>query len=195
MDAAIPEHNGVYGGKWHITSLEGFELKEGLEYLKNGWEVGVEDPKCNYIPQMVISNMELGVALDAYRKLMVKRDEIINLEVRDCFREVKGSCFKGNTIYAMYSIANITVKNCPLTFEDVRNIIGKTCMMDMEIDLSGNKFYESGKDWSQIEAIEARFKSHPDLIHVKSLRMQDCGFSEEEKNKLEEMLRCFHVIL
>ena len=34
----VEEHNGVYGGKWHIVSLEGFELPEGLEYLKNSWE-------------------------------------------------------------------------------------------------------------------------------------------------------------
>ena len=34
----IEERNGVYGGKWHIVSPEGFDLPEGLEYLKNSWE-------------------------------------------------------------------------------------------------------------------------------------------------------------
>ena len=31
----VEEHNGVYGSKWHIVSTEGFDLPEGLEYLKN----------------------------------------------------------------------------------------------------------------------------------------------------------------
>ena len=31
----IEEHNGVCGGKWHIVCPEGFDLPEGLEYLKN----------------------------------------------------------------------------------------------------------------------------------------------------------------
>ena len=26
----VEEHNGVYGGKWHIVSPEGFDLPEGL---------------------------------------------------------------------------------------------------------------------------------------------------------------------
>lgn len=34
----IEEHNGVYDGKWHIVSVEGSDLPEGLEYLKNSWE-------------------------------------------------------------------------------------------------------------------------------------------------------------
>ena len=43
LEAAIPEHNGVYNGKWHITSLEGFNLKEGIEYLKKGWKEPVSE--------------------------------------------------------------------------------------------------------------------------------------------------------
>lgn len=42
-DAVITEHNGVYGGKWHIVSPEGFNLPEGLEYLKNSWEGSIEE--------------------------------------------------------------------------------------------------------------------------------------------------------
>ena len=37
----VEEHNGVYDGKWHIVSPEGFDLPEGLEYLKGGY---VEQP-------------------------------------------------------------------------------------------------------------------------------------------------------
>ena len=28
----VVEYNGVYNGKWHIISPQGFDLPEGLEY-------------------------------------------------------------------------------------------------------------------------------------------------------------------
>ena len=37
-DDVIKDHNGVYGGKWNIVTNEGFDLPEGMEYLKNSWE-------------------------------------------------------------------------------------------------------------------------------------------------------------
>ena len=39
----LEEYNGVYSGKWHIVSPEGFDLPERLEYLKNSWEGSIED--------------------------------------------------------------------------------------------------------------------------------------------------------
>jgi hypothetical protein len=30
----VEEYNGVYGDKWHIVSQKGFDLPEGLEYLR-----------------------------------------------------------------------------------------------------------------------------------------------------------------
>ena len=32
MIAEDVEYNGVYNGKWHIISPQGFDLPEGLEY-------------------------------------------------------------------------------------------------------------------------------------------------------------------
>ena len=56
---AIEEHNGVYGNKWHITTQEGFDLPEGLEYFKNCFKIMNYGKNFIYIPTVVISNMEL----------------------------------------------------------------------------------------------------------------------------------------
>ena len=37
VEDVVEEYNGVYCGKWHIISPEGFDLPEGLKYLKNSW--------------------------------------------------------------------------------------------------------------------------------------------------------------
>lgn len=37
VEDVVEEYNGVYSGKWHIISPEGFDLPEGLKYLKNSW--------------------------------------------------------------------------------------------------------------------------------------------------------------
>jgi len=39
----VEEYNGVYGDKWHIVSPEGFDLPEGLEYLRNSLEGSIEE--------------------------------------------------------------------------------------------------------------------------------------------------------
>ena len=67
MEDVVEEHNGVYGGKWHIVSPEGFDLPEGQEYLKNSWE-GSWDGHCTYRKErihkydacMKVSNVPLG---------------------------------------------------------------------------------------------------------------------------------------
>ena len=41
----VEEHNGIHCRKWPIVSLEGFELPEGLEYLKNRWEKNTQKYK------------------------------------------------------------------------------------------------------------------------------------------------------
>ena len=34
VEDVVEEYNGVYCGKWHIISPEGFDLPEGLKYLR-----------------------------------------------------------------------------------------------------------------------------------------------------------------
>ncbi len=53
----VEEHNGVYCGKWHIVSPEGFDIPEGLEYLKSSWEKELK----NYKENIVVKNIPLRV--------------------------------------------------------------------------------------------------------------------------------------
>ena len=69
----VEEHNGVYDDKWHIASPEGFDLPEGLEYLKNSWE-GSWDDHCTgrkerihkYDASIKVRNVPLG---DTFKKV------------------------------------------------------------------------------------------------------------------------------
>ena len=72
-DDVVEEHNGVYGGKWHIVSTEGFDLPEGHSYLKNSREGNWESfaygrPKriLKYYANIKVNNIPLGDALKGW---------------------------------------------------------------------------------------------------------------------------------
>ena len=91
----IEEHNGVYNGKWHIVSPEGFDLKEGLEYLKKSWEGSIEEETfCNkerifkYNAKIKISNVDLKLVLKKVSSLLVQVYAYgIDVEFIDCPRK------------------------------------------------------------------------------------------------------------
>ena len=66
----VEEHNGVYGGKWHIVSLEGFDLPEGLEYLKKADKSILGGVLWAYVPIIRISNLLLDEAFKNLEKLV-----------------------------------------------------------------------------------------------------------------------------
>ena len=68
------EHNGVYSGKWHIISPEGFNLPEGLDYLKNSWEKELQKYKAN----ILVKNIPLNITFE----------EIYSLLWRTCIEKV-----------------------------------------------------------------------------------------------------------
>ena len=75
----IEEHNDLYNGKWHIISQEGFDLKEGLEYLKNSWEGSMEEETFynkerifKYNAKIKISNVDLKLALKKVSSLLLQ---------------------------------------------------------------------------------------------------------------------------
>ena len=68
----VEEHNGVYNGKWHIVSPQGFDLPEGLEYLKDAQndEITVRGSG------MGLDEFVLGV-----RNVMNKSNVEVNVEI------------------------------------------------------------------------------------------------------------------
>ena len=91
----VEEYNGVYGGKWHIVSPEGFNLPEGLEYLKNSWEGSIEEETFNnkerifrYNAKIKISYVDLKLALKKVSSLLVQIYAYdTDVEIKDCPRE------------------------------------------------------------------------------------------------------------
>lgn len=59
VEDVVEEYNGVYCGKWHIISPEGFDLPEGLKYLKNSWGGDTQKYKAN----IEVKNVPLKTAL------------------------------------------------------------------------------------------------------------------------------------
>ena len=86
------EHNSIYGVKWHIVSIEGFDLPEGLEYLKNSWEVSVESRVLHgvkriqkYKASMLISYVRLDETLKKVIYLLGKLFAYdIDFEIINC---------------------------------------------------------------------------------------------------------------
>ena len=65
-DDVIKDHNGVYGGKWNIVTNEGFDLPEGMEYLKNSWEKNIQ----KYKAHIVVKDIPLSITLEKTYSLL-----------------------------------------------------------------------------------------------------------------------------
>lgn len=186
----IEEHNGVYGGKWHIVSPEGFDLPEGLEYLKNSWE-GSWDDHCmgrkkrihKYDASIKISNVPLG---DAFRKVFLVtkkfRAHETNLEIENCTGNTEE--MKQNYLdWAMYYVGNLSMHGCQLTFQDLALVMIRIYRKNNHYDLSNNTIFNKKPDqWKKLKT------SLSDISNAKiafsSFNLQGCNFSADEKENL-----------
>jgi len=86
------EYNGVYGGKWHIVSPEGFDLPEGQDYLKYSWEGSWEDYQLHgkerihrYVAKIKVSNVGLAEATEQLHHVLKKFwAHETDLEIENC---------------------------------------------------------------------------------------------------------------
>ncbi len=126
----IEEHNFIYGGKWHIVSPEGFELPEGLEYLKNSWEgsweyhcMGRKEGIHNYDASIKISNVTLRDAFEGLARALCEfRTYGTNLEIKNCIGNSKGidsACLSKITHFAN----DFFIQGCQLTFKELASIM------------------------------------------------------------------------
>lgn len=142
----LEEYNGVYGGKWHIISPEGFDFPERLEYLKNSWEGSIEDETFNnkerifkYNAKIKISHVDLKVALKRVSSLLVKLYACdTDLEIMDCPRKEIPLEISRLRIFPFMREFKIT--GCYLTYKDLNDIITCGSGMNELFSLSGNTF-------------------------------------------------------
>jgi len=175
----IEEHNGVYGGKWHIVSPEGFDLPEGLEYLKEMcMKCAPKDPslKCS---SMSFKDIAQGL------KFLEEKQEnfrLSDLEIAHCFRwgDVC-SCFES---IMQLDMDNFTVHGCTLTFKDLRIIIENLRSLD-QLNLSENSFMFCEEDWFNVEKLGMNLNRY----NISRLDMTKSNFSEDEKIRLSTLIK------
>lgn len=192
----IEEHNGVYGGKWHIVSPEGFDLPEGLEYLKNSWEgswddhcMGRKERICKYTANITVRNVHLEDAFrEIYRVLNKFTAYGTNLEIRNCF----GSLTTQRIDSVIPFAGDFRINGCQLTFRDLGHIICVTCSGKYKYDLSGNRF----ENLSQLKIFEKAFKIvKKESITGKSFDLRNCNFTEQDKIYLKEVLKRRNLLI
>ena len=187
----IEEHNGVYGGKWHIVSPEGFDLPEGLEYLKNSWEA--DRPGKARTHKYVASIKISGVLLkDAFEGLACVLCEFkaydTNLEIKNCAGNSNGisiNCLSKITYFAK----DVSIHGCQLTLEELSTIMCGACIMSTAFErsnsysLSGNVFTDrSLSQWKQLKHFLQDIKSSETPFKIFDLR--GCNFSALERKDL-----------
>ena len=182
----VEEHNGVYGGKWHIVSPEGFDLPEGLEYLKNSWDdqdIGKNRRTHKYIASIKISNVSLMKAIDdIYHVLNEFEAYDTDLEIQNC----SGSMKYPGINFVFYYLRNFSMHGVTLTLDYLSYIVGRCSMQANIYDLSGNIFVEKNfSSWNNLREELNIVKNSEKTFGFFDLR--DCNFSVLEKEELRQL--------
>jgi len=153
-NVVIAEHNGVYGGKWHIVSPEGFDLPEGLEYLKNSWEGSIEERISfnrkeifKYSAKIKVCHIDLYTSLKRVSSLLKDawsyRAEV---EFKDCPRKCTSLQIPYLRMFPF--VDKLKISGCTLTYTDLQDIMRCSIGMNREFYLSENIFEDAGCDES-----------------------------------------------
>ena len=185
----VEEHNGVYGGKWHIVSPEGFDLPEGLEYLKNSWEGNNQKYKAN----IVVKNLPLKFALEELYLMMYKAERW------KCVVEISDDGERGAepNFYRMGItgfLDEFIIHRCHITFEDIRGMFFRGIPNGICYHFSDNTFVT--KDFHIIEELGRYFATGElDKDCIALLDLRRCNFSAGEKDILREKLRHCNLMI
>ena len=190
----VEEHNGLYEGKWHIVSPEGFDLPEGLEYLKNSNKRILDGVLWAYVPVIRISGLCLDDAFKNLEKL-VKRYEYekgvpdisSDLEIVNCSRgEHRLNPDFGDVM--AFGVNDLKVHGCHLMLRDlgdVLNALRSDFIYDV-IEFSGNTFDASNKDWEELNNI---VKTSYNISSICNLILKNNNFDIDAKSRLRKMFR------
>ena len=197
----IEEHNGVYGGKWYIVSPEGFNLPEGLEYLKNSWE-GSWDDHCigrkerihKYDASIKISNVPLGDAFkEVYHVLRKLRAYGTDLEIGNC-TDITNELQQNDLNCIMYYVKNLSVHNCLLTFDELALIMYGAYKGGNSYILSNNVFVNKTLcQWERVRKWLNEIKDRKVAFKVFDLR--GCNLSVSEKESLKREFGSLNLLI
>lgn len=185
----IEENNGDYGGKWHIVSPEGFDLPEGLEYLKYSWEGDSQKYKAN----IEVENIPLKTALEKLYYVMhwAESMKCIVKIINDGERK-KGTNFFKHWITGF--LDELIIHRCHLTPEDIMDVLLSGITEGFCCNFSDNMFIS--KDFHYINKFESclnKIEAYENPVALLDLRY--CNFSNEEKEFLRSKLRSCNLLI
>ena len=184
----IEGHNGVYGGKWHIFSEEGFFPPEGEEYLHNSWEGNDDFGDYIYIPTLEIKNFPMDKAIEKLNNIFKFRREIFKLEMINCTEANDEFRFRCR------GIIEFNIHGCILTFSILRDIVHNSNHENTIINLSSNIFKRYNNDNIYLDDLE-RFSEKNFHTDIKILDLMNCNFSDKDKNLLRTKLKSYPLLL
>ena len=188
----VEEHNGVYGEKWHIVSLEGFDLPEGLEYVDEYIRQKFEGKSFKKIIKLTKLDITLDELFEKMSKMLLFSDRIVNLEIVGCKKRKKDSNFE----VPFPNLSGLAIHFCELTFKDLYDIVSQICSEDFEFDFDNNMFDEVGKDWKWIDMLESLLKDMKEVGHrIGFFSLKNCGFNDAEKSLLFKKLQVYTIYL
>lgn len=183
-DDVIKDHNGVYGGKWNIVTNEGFDLPEGMEYLKNSWEKNIQ----KYKAHIVVKDIPLSITLEKTYSLLWRANiEGVVLETyKDNERDPLLKFQKAPFLF----LDELVVHDCHITIGDIADVILAGIWNGVSCRFSNNIFVS--KNFDDLNHLEVYFEKKQNLFAQRCIGRLDlryCNFSTEEieilRNKLE----------
>ena len=200
IEDVVEEHNGVYGDKWHIISPEGFDLPEGLDYLKNSWEgddwlgrVRIH----KYVANIKVSGIPLKNAFEGLSSVLGEfKAYDTNFEINNCTDNSKGikTTLSGVVVFAK----NFFVHGCP--FKDLVSIMCGACIMCEAYkkgncyNLSENVFTDMElRQWERLRYYLERIKVSK--IPFKIFDLRGCNFSVTKKESLMQVAGSLNLLI
>lgn len=181
----IKDHNGVYGGKWNIVTNEGFDLPEGLEYLKNSWEKDIQVYKAH----IMVKNIPLRITFEKIYSLLWRANiERVVLEI--CKDKERDPLLKFKNAPFLF-LDELVIHDCHITFEDIADVILAGIWNGVSCRFSNNIFVS--KNFDDLNYLEVYCKKKQDLFAQRCIGRLDlrcCNFSTEEIEILRNKLEC-----
>ena len=185
----VEEHNGVYGDKWHIVSPEGFDLPEGLEYLKgNASDSFCEARSDIEIKAMVVvNNIEIECALKEMLCVLHKNCAYgISLTFKNCYSQVMECCINFQRVDELsFHVKELIFNRVNITFEELSILLKVTHYEELCYTFFDVVFEK--KDWKFLDEVKKFYNSCSNRP-FKFCKFQKCNFTEAEIAKLKVVL-------
>ena len=196
IEDVIEEHNGVYGGKWHIVSIEGFDLPEGLEYLRNNASDSYYEARSDIeiYAIVVVNNIEIENAFrEILRVLYENRAYGISLTFKNCYSPSVECFFNFQRVNKLsFHVKELILNGVNITFEDLGVLLNVTHYE--ELYYTFNEVVFEKKDWKFLEQVK-KFYNSCSKRPFKFCKFQNCNFTEEEIAKLKVVLGNCNLIV